>query len=730
MSYSGNMNVPRNHDMDREDEEEMNDYCKMDPISRSDTKSHQTPQHIGSNTVRNRSSRAARVCLVLLCVLLLTAVIVLCVHIHTKSTNYTEETHRLLTKITNLTEERDELLTKITNLTKERDELLTKITNLTKERDELLTKITDLTEERDQLNKEKNELSKSLQERDGWTYYKSHLYFFSSEKKSWTESRRYCTERRADLIIINNREEQSFVKKISADVKVWIGLTDGDVEGRWKWVDGSTLTSGFWAYGEPNSFLGTDEDCALNDESGWFDYPCNHAYQWIYLGQRKFADWEVKDCLVKTGALTEVCKLMKEDGDFCHNSRETAVGMMLLRSLVEKRQRIQWCFLKLLKGRSSEQCKPFEETISNNLTSNSSRLNMSYYGNMNVPRNHDMDREDEEEMNVYCNVDPISSSEVRTETANSDTKSHQTPQHTGSDTVRNRSSRAARVCLVLLCVLLLTAVIVLCVHIHTKSTNYTEETHRLLTNLTEERDELLTKITNLTEERDELLTKIITNLTEERDQLLNKITEERDELLTKITEERDELPTKITNLTEERDKLPTKITNLTKERDQQEIRNTNITEDRDQLLSKIADLTEERDQLNKEKNELSKSLKERDGWTYYKSSLYFFSSEKKSWTDSRRYCTERRADLIIINNREEQGFVKNISDDVFWIGLTDGDVEGRWEWVDGSTLTSGFWAYGEPNSNGGDEDCAVIYGPGLADYPCNHTIQWICEKVI
>jgi len=43
-----------------------------------------------------------------------------------------------------------------------------------------------------------------------------------------------------------------------------------------------------------------------------------------------------------------------------------------------------------------------------------------------------------------------------------------------------------------------------------------------------------------------------------------------------------------------------------------------------------------------------------DGWIYYKSSLYFISSETKSWTESRRYCTERGADLIIINNRDEQ----------------------------------------------------------------------------
>ncbi|XDV31274.1 hypothetical protein PO909_033996 [Leuciscus waleckii] len=231
MSY-GNMNIPRKDGMDREDEEEMNIYANVDPINGSDvrteTENSQTPQHTGSDTVRNRSSRATPVCLALLCVLLLTAVIVLCVHIKTKSTNYTEETHLLLTKISNLTEERDELLTRNTQLTKERDGLSS--SNL------------DLIKHRDQLNKEKNELS--VRVKDGWIYYKSSLYFISSEKKSWTESRRYCTERGADLIIINNREEQGFVKKISAKVIVWTGLTDRDVEGRWKWVDGSTLTSG------------------------------------------------------------------------------------------------------------------------------------------------------------------------------------------------------------------------------------------------------------------------------------------------------------------------------------------------------------------------------------------------------------------------------------------------------------------------------------------------------
>ncbi|XP_058644801.1 natural killer cells antigen CD94-like [Onychostoma macrolepis] len=41
-------------------------------------------------------------------------------------------------------------------------------------------------------------------------------------------------------------------------------------------------------------------------------------------------------------------------------------------------------------------------------------------------------------------------------------------------------------------------------------------------------------------------------------------------------------------------------------------------------------------------------------WITYKRSSYYISSEWKNWTDSRRDCLERGADLIIINNKEEQ----------------------------------------------------------------------------
>uniref|UniRef100_A0A9J7X156 C-type lectin domain-containing protein n=1 Tax=Cyprinus carpio carpio TaxID=630221 RepID=A0A9J7X156_CYPCA len=243
------------------------------------TKRKQTPQHTGSDSVKIRRSRAAVVCLVLLCVLLLTAVIVLCVHIHTKNTNYTEETPQLLTRNNSLTEETQQLLTKITNLTEERGQLLTKYINMTNERNGLLIKNDNLTKQREQFNQKRKQLQKILSETDGWLYSNFSFYFISSLKKSLNESRRYCIERGADLIIINNRGEQDFAKKVSRGYEFWIGLTDSYKEGRWKWVDGSTLTSGFWGSGEPNGQR--RENCVVSYPSGWCDYPCNDAFRWI-----------------------------------------------------------------------------------------------------------------------------------------------------------------------------------------------------------------------------------------------------------------------------------------------------------------------------------------------------------------------------------------------------------------------------------------------------------------
>uniref|UniRef100_A0AAR2LD16 C-type lectin domain-containing protein n=1 Tax=Pygocentrus nattereri TaxID=42514 RepID=A0AAR2LD16_PYGNA len=192
------------------------------------------------NTTMRRYYRLTAVCLGLLCVILLAAITVLWI------------------KFNNLTTEKDQIQTSYTNLTIERDQLQTSYTSLTIERDHCLNTCIIFC-------------------------FRDSFYYISTEKKSWTESRKDCKERGrgADLVIINSRKEQEFISEAFGSSEAWIGLTDVDTEGVWKWVDKSTLTAKFWWTGEPNDY-GGNEDCAVTGYEGagservstWADYPC------------------------------------------------------------------------------------------------------------------------------------------------------------------------------------------------------------------------------------------------------------------------------------------------------------------------------------------------------------------------------------------------------------------------------------------------------------------------
>ncbi|KAF7709110.1 CD209 antigen-like isoform X3 [Silurus meridionalis] len=221
-----------------------------------------------------RCFRVTVFCLLMLVVFLLVVITILWV----KFNNLTVERGQLETSFNNLTIERDQLQSSYNNLNMEKSQLQTSYNNLNMEKSQLQTSYNNMAVEKERLSQMKKDITTP-----GWRYFSSSIYYISAEKKSWSESRKDCQGRGADLVIINNSEEQEFVEVWRRNQGVWIGANDRDSEGTWKWVDGTTVINGFWNPGEPNNKW--DEDCAMSGfHSGngkWVDVSCNNNYIWI-----------------------------------------------------------------------------------------------------------------------------------------------------------------------------------------------------------------------------------------------------------------------------------------------------------------------------------------------------------------------------------------------------------------------------------------------------------------
>ncbi|XP_077946976.1 C-type lectin domain family 4 member E-like isoform X2 [Gasterosteus aculeatus] len=164
-----------------------------------------------------------------------------------------------------------------------------KLSSVSAERDQLKDKVTALTQEKDGLQlllKQKKTCP------GGWTMFSCSCYLLSTRVGTWEYGKNNCRDQGADLVIIDSLEEQKFLSSIITRLS-WIGLSDKDIEGTWKWIDGTPLTAAYWYRegnvvepdnGGGNSWWG--EDCAqikpdLKTQNSWNDVSCYTALQWI-----------------------------------------------------------------------------------------------------------------------------------------------------------------------------------------------------------------------------------------------------------------------------------------------------------------------------------------------------------------------------------------------------------------------------------------------------------------
>ncbi|XP_038585879.1 collectin-12-like [Micropterus salmoides] len=122
-------------------------------------------------------------------------------------------------------------------------------------------------------------------------------------------------------------------------------------------------------------------------------------------------------------------------------------------------------------------------------------------------------------------------------------------------------------------------------------------------------------------------------------------------------------------------------------------------------------------------------------WVNYRDKCYFFSKDLRSFDDAKATCESSSASLLIINDMEEQIWLKErtTGKGYFWMGLTDGGKENVWRWLDGTEPAFTKWKPGQPDNWGHGhelgEDCAGLIHEGLwNDFFCEDLISYICEK--
>ncbi|KAF3692376.1 C-type lectin domain family 10 member A MMGL Macrophage asialoglycoprotein-binding protein 1 [Channa argus] len=315
----------------------------------------------------------------------------------------------------------------------------------------------------------------------------------------------------------------------------------------------------------------------------------------------------------------------------------------------------------------------------------------------------DSDKKDEE--TVYDEVKV----QHKTSEQSADTKGFSQDSDKIHEETRRPHCQCLACCLGILCVILLSGIIAMMVHLALKQTCDASELKQLKDNLT-------------------ALLDVKDNLTNRNQQLSS----ENEELNRNYSN----LQVQYENLTQAYSVLERNITNLTAQNQELESQRDNLTQQIKDMETKWKDDNVTRaqwsiDQYCPKDNNGRTCEACQQQWYNNQSSCYAVNnaerSNQKTWEEAREDCRGKNSDLAVIVNEAQKKFTtdnswKQAGISGYWIGLKVED--GRWKWVDGTNLTNDLWI--EPPVNG---RCATsLQSQGWKSVNCADKNAWICGK--
>ena len=121
-----------------------------------------------------------------------------------------------------------------------------------------------------------------------WETNGKHCYLWSDHRRNWERAEEFCRTRGGHLAsVTSNATNQYILRGIASrkvDDAIWIGGTDKEGEGVWKWADGSSWKFSYWQVNRP-SRNNQNQNCLQYETSfsnaKWWDFFCERSYKFL-----------------------------------------------------------------------------------------------------------------------------------------------------------------------------------------------------------------------------------------------------------------------------------------------------------------------------------------------------------------------------------------------------------------------------------------------------------------
>ncbi len=111
----------------------------------------------------------------------------------------------------------------------------------------------------------------------GWTFNSETGHYYKRVScGSWKQCESQAVAEGAHLVTINSAEENAWLIQTFGSDYLWIGFTDENSEGNWRWVSGEAVTYTNWADAEPNN-LNIENHSHFTDGGKWNDLDGNRT---------------------------------------------------------------------------------------------------------------------------------------------------------------------------------------------------------------------------------------------------------------------------------------------------------------------------------------------------------------------------------------------------------------------------------------------------------------------